>query len=123
MQGSFTYLLNNLESYLQPYEWSLYLDLLKTKDNLKNFDKYDWYLIENDIRFKEIELYKSQLEYNYKTILELVKDILLDKIKKDMRFSYYDENNIKVELWHMEGLVHCEKCGNIWDGCAQCNCY
>ena len=30
---------------------------------------------------------------------------------------------LKLLFWHMEGLVKCEKCGNIWDGYAQCNCY
>ena len=96
MKGSFDYLVNNLDDYLQPCEWQIYIDLLTSKNNLKKFNEYDWYHITNDLRYKEIELYQEEFELNYSTILELVKEILLDNIKKDHRFEYFNENDIKV---------------------------
>ena len=34
--------------------------------------------------------------------------------------NYYNSND---EDTYTQYLFKCGNCGNIWDGCAQCNCY
>jgi len=34
--------------------------------------------------------------------------------------NYYNSND---EDTYTQDLFKCGNCGNVWDGCAQCNCY
>ena len=38
-------------------------------------------------------------------------------MKKTMK---HEEDN--EEVMNFNDFVKCDNCGNIWDGCAQCNC-
>lgn len=122
MQGDFDYLINNLEHYLQPNEWVLYNDLLKSKDNLMNINFNNFKYINDHSKYNDIKLLLIDFNNNFNQIVSLVKEILIDKLKDDVRFEYIDDNNIKVKLWHLEGLTYCDNCGIIWDGYAQCVC-
>lgn len=122
MEGSFEYLNNNLDTILQPYEWKLYQDLIDTQYCPEKINFYDWDYIEDDIRYHEIRLLLNDFENNFFIITDIVKDIMIDRIKNDNRFEYNGDNHIKVKWWHLENLVCCDNCGNIWDGYAQCIC-
>jgi hypothetical protein len=123
MEGTLDELINNLSTYLQPCEWKLYQDLIDTQYCPENINFYDWDYIKDNIRYLEISLLLNDFENNFLIITDIVKEIIIENIKNDNRFEYNDENNIIVKWWHIEGLIKCENCGNIWDGFAQCNCY
>jgi hypothetical protein len=123
MEGNFEYLNDNLDIHLQPYEWKLYQDLIDTQYCLENINFYDWDYIKDDIRYQEIRLLLNDFENNFFIIIDIVKNIMINKIKTDNRFEYNGDNYIKVKWWYLESLVCCENCGNIWDGYAQCNCW
>jgi hypothetical protein len=123
MKGSFEYLVDNLNITLQPFVWSLYQDLIDTIENPEHITFYKWEYIEYDIRYQDIRLLLNDFDNNINNIISIVKDIIIDNIKSDNRFEYTDNNNIEVKSWHLEGLICCDNCGNIWDGMAQCYCY
>jgi hypothetical protein len=123
MEGNFDYLINNLDIYLQPYEWILYHDLIETKNNLESINFYEWEFIKDNIKYQEIKLLLNDFENNIVKIIDIVKDIMIENIKNDNRFTYVDDDHIKVKWWHLKSLVKCENCGNIWDGFAQCTCW
>lgn len=123
MEGSLDYLINNMNYYYQPFDWNLYKDLIDTKSNLESISFYEWEYIENDIKYQDIKLLLNDFDNNINTIINLVKEIIIDNIKTDNRFEYCNDNKIKVHSWYLEGMTCCENCGNIWDGYAQCNCY
>lgn len=122
MEGSFEYLVKNLDSSYQPYEWELYTDLIDTKNNLEDKSFYNWDLINSHYLYQDIKLLLNDFNNNINIIIDTVKQILIDFIKEDNRFNYINDENIIVKQWHLDDLICCGNCGNIWDGFAQCNC-
>jgi hypothetical protein len=123
MEGNFDYLYNNLMEQLKPPEWDIYRQLIETDYDLDKIRDYHWVDIMNDARYSDILLLLNDFENNYSNILNIVKEILIDKIKTDYRFEYIDNDNIKIKSWYINFLSCCKKCGNIWDGFGNCgNC-
>ena len=65
---------------------------------------------------------KKDFKNNFKIILELVQNIVIEKIKNKNGYNYY-KNCVYLNQWVLDGLYQCNYCGNIWDGYAQCTCY
>ena len=63
-------------------------------------------------------MYKRNINDNIINIIDIVEKIVIDITNKTNGYIVED-NNISI----LFELVECEKCGNIWDGNAQCNCY
>jgi len=98
--------------------WILYMDLIETKNNIEKFYFYDWDSIKDHILYSNLTKYINNININIDIIINIVETIVIDITNKSNGYIIED-NNISI----LFELVECEKCGNIWDGNAQCNCY
>lgn len=97
--------------------------MIETDYDINKIRNYNWADITDDSRYSDILLLLNDFENNYSNILNIVKSILIDKIKTDYRFEYIDNDNIKIKSWYINFLSCCKDCGNIWDGFGNCgNC-
>jgi predicted Zn finger-like uncharacterized protein len=97
--------------------WKLYMDLVETEFNPEDFEFYDWNLIEDHEKFHELQLFLKNINDNMPIIIDIVENIIKDITEKYDGYFIID-NKIYIDY----GLVKCMKCGNIWDGNAQCLC-
>jgi hypothetical protein len=105
MKGSFDYLLENMERSDQPFEWEVYHNLINTKGDINKIYRFNWDTISDHPYYHALMLLLIDFENNYNVILNVVKDILLDKIKTDRRFIYTNYNNIEVCDWYLDVIV------------------
>ena len=97
--------------------WKLYMDLVETEYNPEDSEFYEWDLIEDHPNFNQLQLYFKNMNDNMSTIIDIVEDIVKDIT--DNTYGYFIiDNKIHIDY----GLVKCMRCGNIWDGNAQCLC-
>ncbi len=97
--------------------WKLYMDLVETEVNPEDCEFYEWDLISNHENFYKLQIYLKNMNDNISIIIDIVENIIKDITERT--FGYFINNN-RVHIDH--GLVKCMKCGNIWDGNAQCLC-
>lgn len=97
--------------------WKLYMDLVETEFNPEDCEFYEWDLISYHEHFNQLQLYLKNMNNNMSIIIDIVENIIKDITERT--FGYFIIDN-KVHIDH--GLVKCMKCGNIWDGNAQCLC-
>ncbi len=97
--------------------WKLYMDLVETEFNPEDSEFYEWDLISDHSFFHELQLYLKNMNDNMPIIIDIVEKIIRD-ITENTDGYFIIDNNIHID----HGLVKCMKCGNIWDGNAQCLC-
>ena len=107
-----------IESIYYLQNWILYMDLIETKNNIENITFYNWESIEHHELYYLLDMYKKNINDNIDIIIDIVKSIVIDITNQTNGYNIND-NIIDISF----ELVQCEKCGNIWDGNAQCNCY
>ncbi len=97
--------------------WSLYLDLIETKDNPENYYFYDWESLYNHNNINQINIYKKHMDKNINIIIKLVEECILD-ITNENDIYNIDNNEITINL----GLIKCKNCNSLIDAYGYCNC-
>jgi hypothetical protein len=91
--------------------WLLYMDLIETRDNLENYNFYNWdSIIINDC-------YKNDLNNNIDIIIEIVKENVI-KITNNTKNYYVENDEVILDL----GLIYCPDCHNFIDIFGYCKC-
>jgi hypothetical protein len=85
--------------------------LIETKDNLEDYDFYDWDSIIID------SCYKNDFKNNIETIIQIVKENVI-KITNNTKNYYIENNEVILDL----GLINCSKCHHIIDAFGYCYC-
>ena len=88
--------------------------LEKIIDKYQNEDFESFYKSEDEKKFNQI-------------IIQLKKEDKINKVKEKIMVELNHEGqyqNGKIKDYHIEigYLYECYYCGNVYDGCAQCNC-
>lgn len=115
------YIIKHVSSYYHPSSWDIYKDLLDTRYCPEKYEFYDWSDINNHSLFQNIFNYKRNFIENFDNVISIVREIIID-MYDGPQFNKYGEL-FTINYWVLEGLEHCNGCGRIWDGCAQCDCY
>ena len=124
-------LIESTPFFNHPRYWHLYRRLKRYIDNpiersyipfyIHNFTDINIPVNNNLIEKKNI------LNANLYKLWELTKNNTLQKTLLDSRFKILKNNIVDsqkiTKLSYSNGfMMQCDWCGNIWDGCAQCNC-
>ena len=135
----------NIDRELHLPCWKIYMDLIETQHNPEPVDFYDWDLIESHPNAYDLPIYKKNMNECINKIVTLVESIVCDitnssqyykivntDIIIDMTtcFQVIDMNNSvdtrdqlsPYVMLDKNEMITCDFCGNMWDGCAQCDC-
>ena len=74
------------------------------------------------------EFILEQIKTKYPDISKVnaskIKDLILEELNKTENYIILKNQKIIYKCSEVpENMFECDECGNIWDGCAQCNCY
>jgi hypothetical protein len=106
----------------QPFEWSIYYEIIKNETSYKYFP---WTIFEDHEKFIELIELAENYEKNYDKIKKMVYNITIELTIKMDRFNVLKNGKIidkRTDFEIPKDLFQCDYCGNVWDGMAQCDC-
>ena len=104
----------NAPHFIIPYDCILELYIAKMRMDTECSEFIDELILE--------EINKKYNDYKKIEISKIV-FIILEVIKIDDSYVVDKKGAIMIDCDDVqEDMIQCDNCGNIWDGCAQCNC-